>query len=189
MADKRTAAGTEAEIGSGGKVISVKRLTCHCFCSWPSEHMFGPPPLPPPPPQHPLLSDWNLSPSLLITSAEHTVTHTYTHVHSGQWVCGYSAVVSDKRIKVWRRCVTTLSAGKHQQPETPAPAHGNQDKQQVTMENKLAHALALMGEGSFTHAPEHGVNDIKVHMTTWLWMLLKNKNNLTFDFLSGKVWC
>lgn len=54
------------------------------------------------------------------------------------------------------------------------------------MENKLAHALVLMGEGSFTHAPEHGVNDIKVHMTTWLWMLLKNKNNLTFDFLSGK---
>lgn len=38
------------------KVISVKRLTCHCFCSCSSEHMFGRAPSLP-------LSGWNLNPA------------------------------------------------------------------------------------------------------------------------------
>lgn len=38
------------------KVISVKRLTCHCFCSCSSEHMCGRAPSSP-------LSGWNLNPA------------------------------------------------------------------------------------------------------------------------------
>lgn len=76
LADKRTAAGRGAGIRSGGKVISVKRLTCQCFCSWPLEHMFVPPP------RLPLLSGWNLTPSPPNAGTKHTYTVRQTDTHT-----------------------------------------------------------------------------------------------------------